>query len=102
MSSFIGELITIGRRSNNIHKVTLRFVYYNNKYYASRRDYNSDWLRNIIVNKDIKIIVDGRSIRCKAEIVKDQALCKEISKLKYKDVMKASLNRVVVELTPYT
>ncbi len=101
MSSFLAELITIGRKSNNTHKVTLRFVYYNNKYYVSRRDYNSDWLKNILVNRDVKIILDNKIITCKAEIVKDQELCKKISALKYNDPIKASMNRVVVELTPY-
>lgn len=97
--SFIGELITIGRKSKKKHRVYLRLVYYNGKYYASRRDPDSDWLKNLMINPEVEIMVNGNNIRCLAKIVDDQALGKEISRIKYKD-KRASMSRLVVELTP--
>lgn len=98
-SSFIGELVTIGRKSKKEHRVYLRLVHYNSKYYASRRNTNSDWLKNLIVNPETKIIINGKVIKCLAKIVDDQELTREISRIKYDDE-RASMNRVVVELVP--
>ncbi len=99
--SFIAELVTIGRKSKREHIVTLRLVYYNNKYYASRRDANSDWLKNIIANNSARIIINGKSIRCLARIIDDQNLAREISKIKYRDKPeRIMMNRVIVELIP--
>ena len=99
MSSFIGELITIGRKSKKEHRVHLRLVYYDGKYYASRRDANSDWLKNLLANPEVKVVRDGETIRCSARIIDDQELSRKISSIKYDDE-RASMKRIVLELRP--
>lgn len=101
MSSFITEVITLGRKSKKEHIVKLRLVYYNGRYYASRKDMNSDWLKNMLVNPNVTIYVQGRPIRCIARLVNDEELVRTISKLKYNDE-RADLKRVVIELIPLT
>jgi hypothetical protein len=97
--SFIGELITVGRKSRKEHRISLRLVYYKGRYYASRRNANSDWLKNLITEPKVKIIVNGEIIRCLAKVIDDQAFSNKISRIKYDDE-RASMNRIVVELMP--
>ncbi|GIU70948.1 MAG: hypothetical protein KatS3mg003_0427 [Candidatus Nitrosocaldaceae archaeon] len=99
MSSFIGELITIGRKSKKEHKIPIRIVYYNGKYYISRRNANSDWLKNIIAKPYAKIVIDDKVIECIAKIVEDEELSRIISCIKYND-QRAYEKRIVVELKP--
>ncbi|MEM4275701.1 MAG: nitroreductase/quinone reductase family protein, partial [Candidatus Nitrosocaldaceae archaeon] len=69
----LAKVITIGRKSGREHKVVLRLVNYNNKYYASRRDLNSDWIKNILANKEAKIVIDNIIIRCAAKMLDDES-----------------------------
>ena len=95
-SSFIARVVTIGRKSKKEHEVLLRLVYYNNRYYASRRNINSDWLKNMLANGYAKILLDDKVIECKARLVNDDRLSMIISRLKYGDDTK----RVIIELEP--
>lgn len=101
MNSFITEVVTLGRKSKREHTVKLRLVYYNGRYYASRKDMNSDWLKNMLVNPNVTIYVQGKAIRCIAKLVDDEELAKIISKLKYNDE-RADLKRIIIELIPLT
>ena len=78
-------LITKGRKTGKPHTVRLRAVLYNNKLYFSRRNPNSDWLKNAIVNPQVKVELDRRIICGNASLVKDEDLAKKISQLKYSD-----------------
>ncbi|MEM4318186.1 MAG: hypothetical protein QXQ68_09025 [Candidatus Nitrosocaldaceae archaeon] len=94
----LAKVITIGRKSGREHKVVLRLVNYNNKYYASRRDLNSDWIKNILANKEAKIVIDNIIIRCAAKMLDDES-ARVISSMKYDDHRK-EMKRFVIELSP--
>lgn len=96
-SSFIAYLVTIGRVSKREHRVPLRLVYYNGRLYASRRNMNSDWLKNIIHNPNVRVEIGDTIINGNARIVNDPNLCSIISRLKYSDE-RGNESRVVVEI----
>ena len=91
-------LETKGRKTGKIYKTELLVVRYNNKFYFSRRNPNSDWLKNAIKNSDVKVSFDGKTFAGKANLVKDDSLSKKISQLKYKDEKRANEARVVLEV----
>lgn len=97
--SFIGSLTTIGRKSGKEHTVQLRLVFYNGSFYASRTNPAGDWLQNITKNPLVTVEVDGRKVVGKASIVKDEALSRKISSLKYGDE-RSNMKRIIVEITP--
>lgn len=97
--SFIAYLITKGRRSGKEYKVPLRLVRYNGRFYASRRNMNSDWIKNILHDNHVAIEIDGKRLEGTARMVDDEHLCRVISALKYSDdASRASMSRVVVEI----
>lgn len=97
--SFIANLTTIGRKTGKEHTVPLRLVFYNGKFFASRRNAGGDWLKNIVKNPRVTIEVEGRRVSCKAGIVNDDGLNRKISSLKYPDE-RAAMNRIIVEIMP--
>ncbi|MFQ5969641.1 MAG: nitroreductase/quinone reductase family protein [Nitrososphaerales archaeon] len=99
--SFIANLTTIGRKTGREHAVHLRIVFYNGKFYASRTNPEGDWLKNILKNPSVSIEVDGKNVRGKASIVKDEELHRKVSSLKYIDA-RASMERIIVEIIPET
>jgi len=66
--------------------------------YFSRRNTNSDWLKNAQKNPDVKIEFDGQSFAGRASLVSDNSLCEKISQLKYDDEKRANEPRVVLEV----
>lgn len=92
-------LITKGRKTGREHAVWLRAVVYNDKVYFSRRNQNSDWLKNAIANPTVKVGIDEKTHVGKAVLVTDEALAKKISELKYPDEKRAEETRVVLEVT---
>lgn len=97
--SFIANLATIGRKTGKEHTVLLRLVFYNGKFYASRRNPGGDWLKNIAKNPCVTIEVEGRKVAGKASIVNDEELSRKISSLKYGDE-RSTMERIIVEITP--
>ena len=95
---FKAILETKGRDTGNAHKVWLLAVKHEGKLYFSRRNTNSDWLKNAQKNPDVKIEFDGQSFVGKASLVNDDFLCKKISQLKYDDENRANEPRVVLEV----
>jgi hypothetical protein len=98
-TSFIGNLITIGRVTGKKRTVKIRFVLYDGKLYASRRTEDGDWFKNILNNPSVIVEVDGEKIKGRAKIVKNGRISQKISKLKYRDKRNEE-NRVVIEITP--
>jgi hypothetical protein len=94
---FKAILITKGRKTGNLHAVELRAVYYNKRAYFSRRNSNSDWLRNAVVNPDVIVEYNNESHTGKALIVTDEDLAKKISYLKYSD-KRSEEARIVLEV----
>jgi len=100
-ASLMSYLTTIGRVSGTPHTVALRLVYYQGKFYASRRDARSDWCRNLLKNPNVTVEVQGERWRGKAQLVTDHGLCRKISQLKYSDQRRLR-PRTVIEITPVT
>ena len=96
---FKAILETKGRKTGENHRVELLVVKYNGKVYFSRRNANSDWLKNAIENPSVRVEIKGGSFTGKAAFVRDDLLCKKISQLKYDDEKRASEPRVVLEVS---
>jgi len=95
--TFKAILITIGRKTGKEHAVELKAVFYDNKFYFSRRNSQSDWLKNSLVNHEVKIQYNDRVLSGIASLITDENLAKKISQLKYSD-KKAEESRVVLEV----
>ena len=98
--TFKAILETKGRKTEKTHRVELLVVRYNEKLYFSRRNANSDWLKNAIENPDVRVDINGQNFVGKASLVEDDSLCKKISQLKYRDEKRANEHRIVLEVTP--
>ena len=83
MNAFKAALTTRGRKTGIEHTVWLRAVAYENKIYFSRRNENSDWLKNAIANPQVKVESDGVVRIGTALLVTDEVIAKKISELKY-------------------
>ncbi|MDE1830152.1 MAG: nitroreductase family deazaflavin-dependent oxidoreductase [Thaumarchaeota archaeon] len=90
-------LSTKGRKTGNDHSVELKAVFYDGKFYFSRRTPDSDWLKNAIVNPKVSVKVNDSSFLGDASLVKDEELAKKISRLKYAD-KRSEDSRIVLEV----
>ena len=95
--TFKATLITDGRNTGKEHVVELKAVFYDNKFYFSRRNSQSDWLKNSLVNPQVKIQYNDIIFSGIASLVADVNLAKKISQLKYSD-KRADESRVVLEV----
>jgi hypothetical protein len=68
--------------------------------YFSRRNENSDWLKNALANNTVQVEFGGATIPGIASLVTDQALARKISELKYPGEERASEVRVVLQVKP--
>ncbi len=93
-------LSTKGRKSGKEHSVELRAVFYNGKFYFSRRNPDSDWLKNAIANPEVSVTVDASSFLGRASLVKDEGITRKISCLKYSD-KRSEDSRIVLEVRLY-
>ncbi|HEV2192307.1 MAG TPA: nitroreductase/quinone reductase family protein [Nitrosopumilaceae archaeon] len=96
-TTFKAVLITVGRRTGKEHAVELKAVFYDNKFYFSRRNSQSDWLKNSLVNPQVKIQYNDMIFPGIASLVNDENLAKKISRLKYSD-KRSEESRVVLEV----
>ena len=97
--SVIGYLTTAGRVSGKPHRVALRLVPYRGKLYASRRDAESDWCRNLARDPSVTVELQDSTLAATARVVDDEDLAANVSRLKYRDD-RAKRARVVVEIVP--
>ncbi|HIH46118.1 MAG TPA: nitroreductase family deazaflavin-dependent oxidoreductase [Candidatus Nitrosotenuis sp.] len=95
---FRAFLITVGRKTGKSHSVQLRAVSYNDMVYFSRRNENSDWLKNALENNRVKVDFDGHTHEGVASLVTDEILAKKISHLKYPGEERASEVRIVLQV----
>ena len=96
--TFYAILITTGRKSGKEHAVELKAVFHNGKFYFSRRNPNSDWLKNAITNPLVKVKFDDETFSGTALLVSDEELARKISQMKYSD-NRAEESRIVLEVT---
>jgi hypothetical protein len=97
-SAFKAALTTKGRKTGKEHTVLLRAVAYGGKIYFSRRNQNSDWLKNAITNPKVTVSIDGKTHSGIASLVTDQTLAKKISELKYPGEERAQDVRIVLQV----
>jgi hypothetical protein len=93
-------LITTGRKTGKEHAVELKVVFHNGKFYFSRRNLNSDWLKNAMTNPLVKVRCDDKILLGNASLVSDEKLARKISQMKYPD-KRAKESRIVLEVTPH-
>jgi hypothetical protein len=96
--TFKAVLVTKGRKTGKEHLTELRAVYYDKKVYFSRRNPNSDWLKNAIANNEVKIEYDNTILSGIASLVTDENLARKISQLKYSD-KRSEESRIVLQVT---
>jgi len=96
--AFKAILKTKGRKTGKEHTVWAKAVTYNNMIYFSRRNPNSDWLKNAIVNPQVKVEFEGKEYSGIARLVEEQDLSEKISILKYTDENRQKESRIVLEV----
>ena len=96
--TFKAILTTIGRKTGNEHSVWAKAVTYNDMIYFSRRNPNSDWIKNAIANPKVKVKFDGKEFSGNARLVQEEELSKKISTLKYTDKNRQDESRIVLEI----
>ena len=96
--TFKALLTTKGRKTGNEHSVWAKAVTYNNMIYFSRRNPNSDWLKNAIANPNVKVELDGKQFSGHARLVKEKKLTMKISSLKYTEKERQEEPRIVLEI----
>lgn len=96
--AFRAALTTYGRKTGNEHTVLLRAVSYNDRIYFSRRNADSDWLKNALTNHAVRVGFEDTIRRGTASLVTDESLAKKISELKYPDEQRSQEVRVVLQV----
>ena len=97
--TFKALLTTMGRKTGKEHSVWAKAVTYNDMIYFSRRNTNSDWLKNAIANPTVKVEFDGKKFSGSAKLVVDDDLARKISSLKYTDKSRQEESRIVLEVS---
>ena len=97
--TFKALLTTMGRKTGNEHSVWAKAVTYNDMIYFSRRNPNSDWLKNAIANPEVKVEFDGKKFSGNARLIDDQELARKISSIKYTDKARQEESRIILEVS---
>ena len=96
--TFKAILTTVGRNTGKEHSVWAKAVTYNDMIYFSRRNPNSDWLKNAIANPEVKVEFDGKKFSGNARLIDDQELARKISSIKYTNKDRQEEPRIVLEV----
>ena len=96
--TFKALLKTKGRKTGKEHTVWAKAVTYNDMIYFSRRNPNSDWLKNAITHPQVKVEFDGKRFSGIARLVEEEDLSQKISSLKYTEKSRQIEARVVLEI----
>ena len=96
--TFKALLKTKGRKTGKEHTVWAKAVTYNDMIYFSRRNSNSDWLKNAIAHPQVKVEFDGKRFSGLARLVEEDGLAQKISSLKYTEKDRQKEARIVLEI----
>ena len=96
--TFKAVLKTKGRKTGKEHTVWAKAVTYNDMVYFSRRNPNSDWLKNAIAHSQVKVKFDGKEFSGLARLVEEKELAQKISSLKYTEESRQKEARIVLEI----
>ena len=97
--TFKAILTTMGRKTGKEHSVWAKAVTYNDMIYFSRRNSNSDWLKNAIANPEVKVEFNGKKFSGNARLIDDQELARKISSIKYTNKDRQEEPRIVLEVS---
>ena len=97
--TFKALLTTMGRKTGKEHSVWAKAVTYNDMIYFSRRNTNSDWLKNAIANPIVKVEFNGEKFSGSAKLVDDDDLARKISSLKYTNKARQEESRIILEVS---
>ena len=96
--TFKALLKTKGRKTGKEHTVWAKAVTYNDMIYFSRRNPNSDWLKNAIAHPQVKVEFNGNKFSGLARLVEEAELVQKISNLKYSEESRQKEARIVLEI----
>ena len=96
--TFKAVLKTKGRKTGKEHVVWAKAVTYNDMIYFSRRNPNSDWLKNAIAHPQVKVEFNGNKFSGLARLVEEAELVQKISNLKYSKESRQKEARIVLEI----
>lgn len=96
--AFRAVLVTRGRKTGRPHSVQLRAVRYDDMVYFSRRNENSDWLKNALADNSVTVEFDGKTHQGTASLVTDESLARKISELKYPGEERSQEVRIVLQV----
>ena len=96
--TFKAILKTKGRKTAKEHTDWAKAVTYNDMIYFSRRNPNSDWLKNAIAHPQVKVEFDGNEFSGLARLVEEEELAQKISNLKYTEESRQKEARIVLEI----
>jgi deazaflavin-dependent oxidoreductase (nitroreductase family) len=96
--TFKALLKTQGRKTGKEHTVWAKAVTYNDMIYFSRRNPNSDWLKNAIAHPQVKVEFNGNKFSGLARLVEEAELVQKISNLKYSKESRQKEARIVLEI----
>jgi deazaflavin-dependent oxidoreductase (nitroreductase family) len=96
--TFKALLKTQGRKTGKEHTVWAKAVTYNDMIYFSRRNPNSDWLKNAIAHPQVKVEFNGNKFSGLARLVEEAELVQKISNLKYSEESRQKEARIVLEI----
>ena len=96
--TFKAILKTKGRKTGKEHSVWAKAVTYNDMIYFSRRNPNSDWLKNAIAIPEVKVEFNDQQFLGIARLVEEEELIKKISSLKYTEKHRQEEPRIVLEI----
>ena len=97
-SIFVGELVTVGRRTGLARAVELRMICLNGKFYAASSTVErKHWCRNLLKNAEATVEAGGERFACVARRLEDEELRRKV--LALRDTP-PQLGRVVFEFTP--
>jgi hypothetical protein len=97
-SVFVGELITIGRRTGLPRTVEIRLVYLDGKFYATSSNIQGKhWCQNMIQSPKVEIKAVGKRLSCRSQMVTDDRLRSQVLHLRDSPALQ---DRVVFEISP--
>ena len=96
--TFKAVLKTKGRKTGKEHTVWAKAVTYNDMIYFSRRNPNSDWLKNAIAHPQVKVKFDNKEFSGIARLVEEKELSQKISNIKYTEESRQKEARIVLEI----
>tara|TARA_B100001964_G_C14206068_1_gene588179 strand:- start:496 stop:840 length:345 start_codon:yes stop_codon:yes gene_type:complete len=86
--SFITNVSTVKRDSNQLSTIKLRVVCKDGFLYLTRRNKSSSWYKNLLKNQYVEVEIENGLLQCEASEVVNKEERVEISRIKFNDEKK--------------